>query len=233
MKANEIKQILPKAIKGLEYKDYPVALVLDTIKNLTNINHHKAADIVDLVDKAIRYIQSNNQVHLMALTSKQRYRFWTTVMELVKHLVCNYRSLKNHSGKNFGIIAPRSSFFCSTSHPVAGSLGYTSPERIGSFITHYFLEDIVLTITDPTNQVEHNLGVQFQDYSLLRDYSTGDQSIKLKMLSGSLISDGLFIDDLTYLLNGIRFMGLVGHDGRRCYDAEYTVADRVYKVHIE
>ena len=40
MKASTIKHILPQVIPKLEYKHYPLALVLDTINGLANTSQH-------------------------------------------------------------------------------------------------------------------------------------------------------------------------------------------------
>lgn len=107
MKASTIKHILPQVIPKLEYKHYPLALVLDTINGLANTSQHSDTAIVSFVDRAIRYVQNNNQVHIMAMSTEQRYNFWKTVMELVKWIAQNYSSLDNHTGEQFGVVAPR------------------------------------------------------------------------------------------------------------------------------
>lgn len=229
MKASTIKHILPQVIPKLEYKHYPLALVLDTINGLANTSQHSDTAIVSFVDRAIRYVQNNNQVHIMAMSTKQRYNFWKTVMELVKWIAQNYSSLDNHTGEQFGVVAPRWSFFSAQPHPVAWALGYTSPANIGAFVNNFYLEDITLTVRDPETGLDHEFSIKFNTYSLVCDYSVDSDPTEIFMRTKNLLS-GEFTNVLAHIIGGIRFLGLVDKNGVRHFSDTYRINGLRYFV---
>lgn len=219
MTNEDVKELLPPLVPGLEYKHWPQALVMDALNRAGKRNKRKATLYMAEV---IKHVQATEFIRLMSLTSTHRYGYWSTVMELFKaamYTVCQ-DGIKPNWVEVYSAIGPRPVFYTKNAHPWTIHLGYNKPSHINDFIINYDLpEGLVVEFTDP---VTGNTHICAPDYTS-RGLFIG--SVDEDYLKPVIVTDRAYVSEeaetcLVHVLSGIRYMGVRSRTGERTTSVE-------------